>query len=49
MMGCFGTELKGGAASTTGRPRLYAPTDWDGGSSFSHSENLAIHQEMKTL
>ena len=30
----YGTEAV--AASTTGRPRLYAPPNWDGGSSFSH-------------
>ena len=32
----FWNGAEGVAASTTGRPRLYAPTNWDGGSSFSH-------------
>jgi len=32
----FWNGSEGWAASTSGRPRLYAPANWNGGSSFSH-------------
>jgi hypothetical protein len=32
----FWNGTEGWAASTSGRPRLYAPSNWNGGSSFSH-------------
>jgi hypothetical protein len=34
--GLFWNGAEGGASSTIGRPRLYAPANWNGGSSFSH-------------
>ncbi|PCJ81667.1 MAG: hypothetical protein COA49_03930 [Bacteroidetes bacterium] len=34
--GLFWNGVEGGAGSTIGRPRLYAPTNWNTGSSFSH-------------
>jgi hypothetical protein len=34
--GLFWNGAEGWAGSTIGRPRLYAPANWNGGSSFSH-------------
>jgi len=34
--GLFWNGIEGGAGSTIGRPRLYAPSTWNSGSSFSH-------------
>jgi hypothetical protein len=34
--GLFWNGAEGWASSTIGRPRLYAPANWNGGSSFSH-------------
>ena len=34
--GLFWNGAEGGQSSTIGRPRLYAPANWNGGSSFSH-------------